>query len=181
MVILKVVKIEFSVLNPGLSLRFEVARYMQIIGKDLNSKEILLVQSAFVLFPMKVARGHTGSRTQPGNSWSLALSDFPVNPVGYQPHTPYSPLLDSISFTRHGISPLDNKLCSFTRLSFFHLNICVMKVTFEQTSIPFTGEKQFILLGASCSRKWVKLWEFEYPNPPIPHIIPTPILSSCPS
>ena len=64
MVILKVVKIKFSVLNPGLSLRFQVARYyMQIIGKDLNSKEILLVQSAFVLFPMKVARGHTGSRT----------------------------------------------------------------------------------------------------------------------
>ena len=50
MVILKVVKIEFSVLNPGLSLRFEVARYMQIIGKDLNSKEILLVQSAFLCF-----------------------------------------------------------------------------------------------------------------------------------
>ena len=63
MVILKVVKIEFKVLNPGLSLRFLVARYMQIIGKDLNSKEILLVQSSFVLFPMKVARGHTGSRT----------------------------------------------------------------------------------------------------------------------
>ena len=64
MVILKVVKIEFKVLNPGLSLRFLVARYMQIIGKDLNSKEILLVHSAFVLFPaMKVARGHTGSRT----------------------------------------------------------------------------------------------------------------------
>ena len=63
MVILKVVKIEFSVLNPGLSLRFQFARYMQIIGYDLNSKEILLVQSAFVLFPMKVARGHTGSRT----------------------------------------------------------------------------------------------------------------------
>ena len=60
MVILKVVKIEFRVLNPGLSLRFLVARYMQIIGKDLNSKEILLVQSAFVLFPMKVARSHTG-------------------------------------------------------------------------------------------------------------------------
>ena len=53
MVILKVVKIDFSVLNPGLSLRFEVARYRQIIGKDLNSKEILLVQSAFVLFPRK--------------------------------------------------------------------------------------------------------------------------------
>ena len=34
-----------------------------------------------------------------------------------------------------------------------------MKVTFEQTNIPFTGEKQFILLGASCTRKWVKLWE----------------------
>ena len=63
MVILKVVKIEFSVLNPGLSLRFQGGRYMQIIGKDLNSKEILLVQSAFVLFPMKVARAHTGSRT----------------------------------------------------------------------------------------------------------------------
>ena len=64
MVILKVVKIKFSVLNPGLSLKFQVARYyMQIIGKDLNSKEILLVQSAFVLFPMKVARGHTGSST----------------------------------------------------------------------------------------------------------------------
>ena len=63
MEILKVVRIEFSVLNPGLSLRFQVARYMQIIGKDLNSKEILLVHSAFVLFPMKVARGHTGSRT----------------------------------------------------------------------------------------------------------------------
>ena len=63
MVILKVVKIKFNVLNPGLSLRFQVARYMQIIGKDLNSKEILLIQSAFVLFPMKVARGHTGSRT----------------------------------------------------------------------------------------------------------------------
>ena len=94
MVILKVVKIEFSVLNPGLSLRFQVARYMQIIGEDLNSKEILLVQSAFVLFPMKVARGHTGSRTQPaqlGNSLSLALSDFPVNPVGYQPLTPQVP------------------------------------------------------------------------------------------
>ena len=29
-----------------------------------------------------------------------------------------------------------------------------LKVTFEQTSIPFTGEKQFILLiGASCSKK----------------------------
>ena len=63
MVILKVVKIEFSVLNSGLSLRLQVARYMQIVGKDLNSKKILLVQSAFVLFPMKVARGHTGSRT----------------------------------------------------------------------------------------------------------------------
>ena len=64
MVILKVVKIKFSVLNPGLSLNFQVARYyMQIIGKDLNSEEILLVQSAFILFPMKVARGHTGSRT----------------------------------------------------------------------------------------------------------------------
>ena len=62
MVILKVVKIEFSVLNPGLSLRSKVARYMQIIGKDLNIKEILLVQSAFILFPMKVARGHIGSR-----------------------------------------------------------------------------------------------------------------------
>ena len=60
MVILKVVKIKFKVLNPGLSLRFLVARYMQIIGKDLNSKEILLVQSAFLLFPMKVTRGHTG-------------------------------------------------------------------------------------------------------------------------
>ena len=63
MVILKVVKIEFSDLNPGLSLRSKVARYMQIIGKDLNIKEILLVQSAFVLFPMKVTRGHTDSRT----------------------------------------------------------------------------------------------------------------------
>ena len=63
MVILKVVKIEFSVLNTGLSLRFQVARYMQIIGKDLNSKEILLVQSAFLLFPVKVARGYSGSRT----------------------------------------------------------------------------------------------------------------------
>ena len=48
MVILKVVKIEFSVLNPGLSLRFQVARYMQIIGKDLNSKEILLLCFRFV-------------------------------------------------------------------------------------------------------------------------------------
>ena len=38
-------------------------------------------------------------------------------------------------------------------------------LSFEQTSIPFTGEKQFILLGASCSRKWVKPWEFEYPSP----------------
>ena len=57
MVILKVVRIEFSVLNPGqLSLRMQ----MQIIGYDLNSKEILLVQSAFLLFPMKVTRGHTG-------------------------------------------------------------------------------------------------------------------------
>ena len=37
MVILKVVKIEFSVLNSGLSLRFQVARYMKIIGKDLKS------------------------------------------------------------------------------------------------------------------------------------------------
>ena len=63
MVILKVVKNEFSVLNPGLSLRFVVARYRQIIGKDLNSKDILLVWSAYVLFPIKVARGHTGSRT----------------------------------------------------------------------------------------------------------------------
>ena len=63
MVILKIVKIKFSVFNPGLSLRFQVARYVQIIGKDLNSKEILLVQSAFLLFPMKVGRGHTGSRT----------------------------------------------------------------------------------------------------------------------
>ena len=63
MVILKIVKIEFSVLNPGLSLRFQVARYMQIIGQDLNSMEILLVQSAFLLFSMKVAKGHTGSRT----------------------------------------------------------------------------------------------------------------------
>ena len=61
MVILKVVEIEFSVLNPGLSLRFQVARYTQIIGKDLNSKEILLVQSTFVLFPMKVAKGHTST------------------------------------------------------------------------------------------------------------------------
>ena len=50
MVILKVVKIEFSVLNPGLSLTFQVARYMQIIGKDLNRKEIVLVQSAFLCF-----------------------------------------------------------------------------------------------------------------------------------
>ena len=48
-----------------------------------------------------------------------------------------------------------------------------MKVTFEQTSIPFTGEKQFILVGASCSRKWVKTWEFEYPNPPHPSPSPT--------
>ena len=63
MVILKAVKIEFKVLNPGLSQRFLVARYMRIIGKNLNSKEILLVHSAFVLFPMKVARGHTGGRT----------------------------------------------------------------------------------------------------------------------
>ena len=54
MVILKVVKIEFKVLNPGLSLRFLVARYMQIIGKDLNSKEILLVQSAFLCFLLPV-------------------------------------------------------------------------------------------------------------------------------
>ena len=61
MVILKVVKIEFSILTPGLSLRFQVARYMKIIGKDLKSKEILLVQSAFLLFPMKEARGHTGT------------------------------------------------------------------------------------------------------------------------
>ena len=61
MVILKVVKIEFSVLNPGLSLRFQVARYMHIIGKDLNSKEIPSVHSAFVLFPMKLARGHTST------------------------------------------------------------------------------------------------------------------------
>ena len=61
MEILKVVRIEFSVLNPGLSLRFLVARYMQIIGKDLNSRKFYCF--AFVLFPMKVARGHTGSRT----------------------------------------------------------------------------------------------------------------------
>ena len=61
MVIRKVVRIEFSVLNPGLqSLRFQFARYIQIIGKDLNNKEILLVQSAFLLFPMEVTRGHTG-------------------------------------------------------------------------------------------------------------------------
>ena len=61
MVILKVVKIEFNVLNPGLSLRFLVARYMQIIGKDLNSSKFYCF--AFVLFPVKVARGHTGSWT----------------------------------------------------------------------------------------------------------------------
>ena len=48
-----------------------------------------------------------------------------------------------------------------------------MKVTFEQTNIPFTGEKQFILVCASCSRKWVKPWEFEYPNPPPPSPSPT--------
>ena len=52
-----------------------------------------------------------------------------------------------------------------------------MKVTFEQTSIPFTGKKQFILLGASCSRKWVKLWEFEYPNRPSPPPSPSPTSS----
>ena len=50
MVILKVVKIEFNVLNPGLSLRFLVARYMQITEEDLNSKEILLLCFRFVSY-----------------------------------------------------------------------------------------------------------------------------------
>ena len=33
------------------------------------------------------------------NSWSLVLSDFPVNLMGYHPLTPHFSLLDSIIFT----------------------------------------------------------------------------------
>ena len=46
-----------------------------------------------------------------------------------------------------------------------------MKVTFEQTSIPFTAEKQFIILGASCSRKWVKLWDVYYITSLMPNLL----------
>ena len=58
---------------------------------------------------MKVAKGNTGSRIKLGNSWSLALSDFPVNPVGYQPLTiPTSPFWNQLALPRD-ITPLDTK------------------------------------------------------------------------
>ena len=56
-------------LQSGLSLRFQVAGYIQLVGVELNSSEVPLV--FFLLLPMKVAAGHAPRPS--------ALSDSPAD------------------------------------------------------------------------------------------------------
>ena len=61
--------------DAGLSLRFQVARHMQLEGRKLDSFEVL-VSFIFLLFPLKVGGGYVHRSW--GNLWPLACSDSPV-------------------------------------------------------------------------------------------------------
>ena len=61
--------------DAGLSLRFQVAGYIQLVGRKLNSFEVL-VSFISLLFPGNVVGGCLHKSW--GNLWPLALSDSAV-------------------------------------------------------------------------------------------------------